>query len=223
VAVKTWSSVSESTGSILGINGDSVFILTVRRTTQDALEAIKMRLTAGADPNQVGASSALIIPFAKLRRIQATDGRRVLEFFSPRESDDSKESRAKFPIKVRITERVAIAQEIARATGRPVTETSVDAGVLSVLKAPAVFAALIAGFTWELHRTAAELEAGKEVVAFGRRKGVMQLLIWLSGALGTTMTLVIGGVLMAAVIALAVALIVKRPQVHRLEFETASA
>jgi hypothetical protein len=222
MAIKTWSSVSEKSGAILGIDAGSVFVLTVKASTKGEIEPIEKRIAAGADPNSVGALDAVIIPFTKLRRIQVADGKRKLEFYYPPETETSRESKATFPTKVRFTERRAIAQEIAKATGRPVTESSVDASVLSVLYGPALFTALTAGATWTMYGMAADLEAGKEVVAHGRRKGVMQLLIWLAGILGTKAILVIGGVFIALWIGLAILLIVKRPQIIRLEFETAA-
>jgi hypothetical protein len=222
VAIKTWSSVSENAGTILGINAEGVFILTVKAATKGEIEPIEQRIGAGADPNSVGASRAVIIPFAKLRRIQLGEGRRMLEFFYPHETDGSRESKAKFPTKVRFRERREIAEQIASATGRPVTESSVNASLLRVLYGPALFAALTAGFTWMIYGMAADLEAGEEVVARGRRKGIQQLFIWLAGLLGTKVTLVIGCVFIALWVGLAILLIVKRPQVIRLEFETAA-
>jgi hypothetical protein len=222
VAIKTWSSVSENAGTILGINAESVFVLTVKAATKGEIEPIEKRIGAGADPNAVGASRAVIIPFAKLRRIQLGEGRRMLEFFYPHETDGSRESKAKFPTKVRFRERREIAEQIASATGRPVTESSVNASLLRVLYGPALFAALTAGFTWMIYGMAADLEAGKEVVARGRRKGIQQLFIWLAGLLGTKVTLAIGVVFIALWVGLAILLIVKRPQVIRLEFETAA-
>jgi len=206
---------------VLGINSEAAFLLTVKgASAQAAIRQIEQQIAEGTDPTEAGASSVVVIPFSKLRRIQV--GVRRLQLDYPDETDEARERRATFKTKANFAQRQVIAQEIARATGRTVTESSVDLGLLTVLRGPAVFAVLTAGLTWLVYSFAADIEAGKNVVLQGQRKGFQQLIIWLASILGTKVTLAIGGLFLAGWIGLAILWVVKRPQIHRLELGPAS-
>jgi hypothetical protein len=219
VATMTWSNVLENNGFILGIDSEAVFLLTmVGLSKKSALQKIQTQLVEGAAPTEVGAAEVVSIPFSNLRRIQVSELWQTVDFRYADATNNDKERHTTFQTEGPFEYCQSIAREVASAAQRTSNESFADASVLSVLLMPGIFAAIIAIFVGVLYTTAAELEAGTQVVAQGRKAGMKQLLIWLSSILGTKMTLAIGGLCFAAVIFWAFKRIAKRPQILTLDF-----
>ena len=168
----------------------------------------------------MGASVIETIPFAKLRRIQASELWKTVEFRYTDPANEAKERRTVFQTDGPFEYCQSIVRAISSASQRSNQESFADASILSVLLMPGLALGIVAIFVGVLYSTAADLEAGKEVVAQGRRAGLKQLLIWLSAILGTKVTLLIGGISFVAINIWIFRRIVKRPQILKLDFES---
>ena len=202
---RIWVRPEEKFTEILVLKGDQVHFLKVtglmlKRKVQGILE----QLEAGADPAEVGGKKHQAIEVATIAKAavspsngsvklhRESDGA-VIKFTTPNDDAD------------------AILATILERNGRTFQSSTEEIGLVEALIGPALYG-VIAGLFWlAVSSTADELAQGHEVEVKGRRQGMKQSLVKISGWLGPTGATILGLVLLALLLAWAGSRIFKRP------------
>jgi hypothetical protein len=205
--VQLWSKVEEKRATILALRDDEIHCIEVtgNKAGQEAAR-IAGALQEGQDPSAVGATSASSLKVGSIARAQVCEDNMFVEFHP--EGENGK------PVKFTSSDKQGadvIRAVLARA-GRPFREGRQDITAVEAVMPPIIIGVII-GFFWTMiYWGAGDLEAGKDVEAHGRRRGLQQLFIFIAEMLGTNGILILGVVLLLAIIGWATMRVVRRPQ-----------
>lgn len=204
-----WSKVSEKFAYILVLRGQEVHLFKV--TGMSMLLKGKVRkvldaLEQGQDPVEAGGKLVETLDARAIGKAEVAPGNGSLKLYGDGEK----------PRSISFSTEGSTADEVLKAildqSGRNFQTEQEDIGVVEALVPPAIFGVL-GGLLWlGINQSAGKLAAGEEVEARGRRRAIQELLNWVAGLLGTTGTMILGGVLLALIVGWAGSRLVNRPQ-----------
>lgn len=206
--LQLWTKAEQKKFTILALRGDEVHCLEIRgdNAHQDAARMVEA-LQQGQEPSGLGATTVSSIKVSSIAQARACPDNEIVELHP--EGTDGKVM--KFPTSGKTAADV-IRAVLARS-GRSYQEGRKDITAFEAM-APSIGVGVVLAFFWGLlYLTASDIESGKGVdVEHGRRRGLKQLFAWLAGMLGMKGTLMVGGGVLALLIAWAAVRLVKRPQ-----------
>jgi hypothetical protein len=207
--VQLWSKAEDKSATILALRGDEIHRLEVtgNKARQEAAR-IMGALQQGQEPATVGANSSSALKVGSIGRAQVCEDNTLVEFHP--EGENGK------PLKFASGDKkgAEIIRAVLARAGRPFREGKQDITAVEAVIPPIIIGVII-GFLWTMvYWTAGEMaaEPDKEIEVTGRRRGIKQLFVFVAGMLGVNGTLVLGGVLLAAIVGWATMRVVRRPQ-----------